>query len=109
MRGAAGWDGDRYMVVRTPRGNAIVWATVWDSAVDAGEFLAQMDRWAMRHLAADGSDGASERRTYAGRERRAVLSTGEVDGRPVVLYVEVPEGTSADLVTISQLRLEGGR
>ena len=109
-RAAEGWDGDRYMVVRTPRGEGIVWATVWDSAVDAGEFLAQMDRWAQRHLAAEGDGGASsERRAYAGRDRRAVLSTGEVDGRPVVLYVEVPQGASTDLVALSALRLEGGR
>lgn len=108
-RAAAGWDGDRYMVVRTPRGNGIVWATVWDSAVDAGEFLAQMDRWAARHLETGGGESSSERRSYAGRGRRAVLSTGEVDGRPVVLYVEVPEGASPDLVTLPQLSLDGGR
>jgi hypothetical protein len=109
-RAAAGWDGDRYMVVRTPRGNGIVWATVWDSAVDAGEFLAQMDRWAARHLdTRSGGEASSARRSYSGRGRSAVLSTGEVDGRPVVLYVELPEGSSADVVTLQQLSLDGER
>ena len=109
-RAAAGWDGDRYMVVRTPQGNGIVWATVWDSAVDAGEFLAQMDRWAARHLdTSSGGEPSSERRSYAGRGRRAVLSTGEVGGRPVVLYVEMPEGSSPDVVTLQQLSLDDER
>ncbi|MFL5550639.1 MAG: hypothetical protein ACJ77Q_09220, partial [Gemmatimonadaceae bacterium] len=39
LRGASGWDGDRYAVVNTPQGQGIVWLTVWDSAVEAGEFF----------------------------------------------------------------------
>ena len=31
MRGAAGWDGDRYMLIKTPRGDAIAWVSVWDN------------------------------------------------------------------------------
>jgi hypothetical protein len=109
-RAAAGWDGDRYMVVSTPRGEGIVWASVWDSAIDAGEFLGMMDRWTRRHLASSAASGASaERRVYAGRGRRAALSTGEVGGRPVVLYVEVPEGVAPDVATVAQLRLDAGR
>ena len=27
VRGAAGWDGDRYMLIETPRGDAIAWVT----------------------------------------------------------------------------------
>jgi len=38
IRGASGWDGDRYAVVNTPQGPGIVWLTVWDSHVEAGEF-----------------------------------------------------------------------
>src|SRR5215212_3499060 len=39
IRGATGWDGDRYAVVNTPQGQGIVWLTVWDSPVEAGEFF----------------------------------------------------------------------
>ena len=35
VRGAAGWDGDRYTVIDTPRGDAFGWVTVWDSPVEA--------------------------------------------------------------------------
>ena len=36
---AAGWDGDRYRIVRAGKGRGVVWVTVWDSAVDAAEFV----------------------------------------------------------------------
>src|SRR4051812_9182144 len=36
IRGASGWDGDRYAVVNTPQGPGLVWLTVWDSSVEAG-------------------------------------------------------------------------
>src|SRR6478672_4808181 len=39
LRGAAGWDGDRYAIVNTPLGQGIVWLTVWDSPVEAGEYF----------------------------------------------------------------------
>ncbi|HJU89539.1 MAG TPA: hypothetical protein VJ672_09110, partial [Gemmatimonadaceae bacterium] len=37
VRIAAGWDGDRYVVLETPRGEGIAWVTAWDSTVDAVE------------------------------------------------------------------------
>src|SRR5207237_8873100 len=39
VRGASGWDGDRYAVVNTLQGQGMVWLTVWDSPVEAGEFF----------------------------------------------------------------------
>ena len=38
MRGAAGWDGDRYEVIKFPTGEGIAWATLWDTSVQAAEF-----------------------------------------------------------------------
>jgi hypothetical protein len=35
---AAGWDGDRYRLLEGPGGEALVWATIWDSESDAAEF-----------------------------------------------------------------------
>jgi hypothetical protein len=43
VRGAAGWDGDRYMLIKTPKGDAIAWVTVWDSSIDAAEFFDLLD------------------------------------------------------------------
>ena len=43
IRASNGWDGDRYALVKTPAGNALVWATVWDTPGDAAEFMSAID------------------------------------------------------------------
>ena len=43
IRASNGWDGDRYALVKTPEGNALVWATVWDTPGDAAEFMSALD------------------------------------------------------------------
>ena len=43
IRASNGWDGDRYALVKTPAGNAVVWVTVWDSPVDGAEFTSAID------------------------------------------------------------------
>ena len=43
IRASNGWDGDRYALVKTPEGNALVWATVWDTPSDAAEFMSAID------------------------------------------------------------------
>ena len=39
VRGATGWDGDRYELFNTSGGQGIVWVAAWDAAVDASEFF----------------------------------------------------------------------
>src|SRR5262249_40605781 len=43
IRASNGRDGDRYAVVKTPSGNGIVWASVWDTPSDAAEFVSAID------------------------------------------------------------------
>src|SRR5262249_38712763 len=44
IRAAAGWDGDRYMLVKLPTGGyGLAWATVWDTQEDAAEFMSALD------------------------------------------------------------------
>lgn len=84
VRGAAGWDGDRYAIWQTPQGPAIAWASVWDTPGDAADFYSLMQRV----------------RSGWNRPARSVqLSTSEVGGRPVVLWVDVPTGAHVDLTT----------
>jgi hypothetical protein len=109
-RGARGWDGDRYLLVDTPQGQAFAWVTVWDSAVDAGEF----EDLAGRAIAARGGGEAAATTASSQRGTRSVttggrtyaLSTGEVKGRPVVLYVDVPAGASTALVNLRDVQLQ---
>jgi len=91
-RGAAGWDGDRYVMFDTPAGRGIAWASVWDTREDAADFYSLLQRAA--------TDRAREK---PGRSLH--VTTDEIDGRPVVLYVDVPAGTRPDLITLSAVRL----
>ncbi len=94
---AAGWDGDRYRLLRGPEGGeAITWVTVWDDAAEADAF---------RRAAGEAWDRLGADR--AGRRHRIRRRT--VDGRPVVTVREGPAGTApiaADRTL--RFRLEGG-
>lgn len=94
VRGAAGWDGDRYVLFQTAHGPAIAWATVWDTQGDAADFYALLQR------IRDGSNHQS---------RTVQVSTTEVSGRPVVLWVDVPSGERADVVTTANVRIGATR
>lgn len=90
-RAASGWNGDRYMTFDTPRGRAIAWASVWLSAAQSADFYTLAQR-------ADTARGSAQR----GRSVR--ISTGEVDGRSVVLLVDTPTGVASP-ITIRDVKL----
>ncbi|MGI9089495.1 MAG: hypothetical protein ACR2GG_00160 [Gemmatimonadaceae bacterium] len=93
-RGAAGWDGDRFIVFDTPMGAAIAWATVWDTPNDATDFYNLMQR-------VGDTDKSAQRST--------LVTTGEVGGRPVVLWLDVPAGSRTDAVTLANIRIGPAR
>jgi hypothetical protein len=106
VRGASGWDGDRYAVVNTPQGQGIVWLTVWDSPVEAGEFYDLAGQAIERRFntkARASAAGAGKAFSAAGRSLQ--LTTAEVQGRPAVIYVDVPAGASTAIVQPGQVRL----
>lgn len=103
---ARGWDGDRYRVVATPRGNALVWAIVWDSTVDAAQFVdAVGDAMGRRYRTSAPTVSKSGVRTYTGSGRTVVITPREIGGRNVVIFVDVPSGTSAALVDPARISL----
>ena len=106
IRGAAGWDGDRFVLFDTKGGDGIAWLTVWDSKIDAGEFYDLVDTSILkrfRNAKPKAADDAS--RTYEAAGRTIQVTTGEVDGRPVVLYVDVPIGAPTDVIDLSKVTL----
>ena len=105
VRGANGWDGDRYALVRTPGGDALVWVTVWDTPYDAGEFRDLMQQGLERKYEVGGA-GEATLRTFTARGRTMQLSTAESGGRPLVIFVDVPAGVSPSLLDVARLRLE---
>jgi hypothetical protein len=94
VRGATGWDGDRYLVYKTRQGNAITWATVWDTKADAADFYALLQR-------------AIDARQSANPGKRVMkATTGEIAGRPVVLMEDVPVGADPTAVTLKNIQLK---
>jgi hypothetical protein len=104
-RAATGVDGDRLAVINTPQGNALVWASVWDSAVDAADFLDVMADAARRRYELGKQDvapGSTTRRIEAPATpkhaaRSVTLSLEQVGGKPVVIYMDLPAGQSAPI------------
>lgn len=105
IRGATGWDGDRYALVDTPGGEALVWVTVWDSAIEAGEFREVMNIAIEKKLEVDGAAESETVRTYSSGGRIARLTTAEIGGRPAVIYTDAPAAAGGEIVNIAGIRL----
>jgi len=92
---AAGWDGDRFEVLGTPAGTAVLWASAWTTASDATEFAAALAAgWARRTglarppVAQAGASGA-DYGTGAG-ERRWRVERLDLHGVSVVRLADGP-------------------
>src|SRR5581483_6778654 len=103
IRASNGWDGDRYSLVKTPAGNAFVWVTVWDTPGDAAEFMSSIDAvMAARFNVRPSVTG--ERRHFVARARTIDVDVKDMGGRPVVLYTDVPAGTTVP-VSLAQVKV----
>ena len=106
VRGATGWDGDRYAVVNTPQGQGIVWLTVWDSPVEAGEFFHLAGQAVeARYSTKAGKASTDLVKNYSATGRTLQVSTMEIQGRPVVIYVDIPAGANPSIINASQVTL----
>jgi hypothetical protein len=104
VKGSIGWDGDRYALVKTPSGNAIVWATMFNTRQDGIEFIDALDavmreRFNIRALV------KGELRHFTAPKRTIEVNVREIDGRPLVLYVDVPTGESTNLVDLAKIQV----
>jgi hypothetical protein len=107
VRGATGWDGDRYAVVNTPQGQGIVWLTVWDSPVEAGEFFHLAGDAVEKRYATKAAAGSTELvKKYSAGGRAVQLSTMEIQGRPTVIYADVPAGANPNIINPAQVTLK---
>jgi hypothetical protein len=104
IRASNGWDGDRYALVKTPGGNAIVWVSVWDARQDGIEIIDALDQ-AIRARFNRQARVTGELRHYESDKRTIEINVREVEGHPVVLYVDVPAGQSTSLVDFNQVKV----
>lgn len=112
-RGASGIAGDQFAVVRIPQGDVMVWASVWDTPVDAADFMDLMADAARKRYDLGRqtvAPGATTRRLDipAGKThgaRTVLLSVQQMTGRPVVTFMDIPAGTSPKLIDLSRLTI----
>lgn len=104
-RAAMGVDGDRYAVVKLTEGDALVWASAWDSEADAAEFLDAMGNAARRRYelaVVNGADASATRQvdvpaTSARQARSVTVRLEQVGGKSVVIYMDLPAGVPAPI------------
>jgi hypothetical protein len=115
-RAAQGVDGDRWALVELPQGDALVWASVWDNAVEAAEFVDQFTEWLRKRHPRIGSRDALDAKTrtwYAppdtakGRLARSVIVHVETRGaRPLVVITDAPYGHATGLVDPARITID---
>ena len=80
---------------------------MWDSAVDASEFFDLLNRVVeKRYGMKDTGAAGSVTRSYTASGRSVQITTAEVTGRPVVLYVDVPAGSSTNVIDLNAVKLQ---
>jgi hypothetical protein len=105
LRAAAGWDGDRYVLVRTPAGHGIAWVTVWDTAVDAAEFAGALAESVLHRYGGIPVGPPSGVRSFTGSGRSIQISPAERGGKTLVLYTDVPAGQGLDVIDLNRVVL----
>jgi len=104
-RAAEGWAGDRYALVKAPQGDALAWLTVFRTAVDAAEFSHALEALARKRYGVAGGQKTAAALTFTAAGRTVKVWGGEVNGKPAVLYVDVPAGVTTDLFELGKVRL----
>jgi len=103
---AAGWDGDRYRVVRAGKGLGIVWVSVWDTPFDEAQFVDALGQAiGKRYNTAAPSLSGTGARTYTGSGRTVVITPRAIKGRSIVVYADVPAGASPALIDPARITL----
>ena len=88
-RGAAGVDGDRMALIRTPSGDAVAWASVWDTPADAREFLTMAGQAVRRRYQLPPQPSAD-----SSAQEIAVSATPTAKARVVRIVLEERRGQS---------------
>ncbi len=108
-RAAAGWGGDRYVVVNTPRGAGITWVSVWDSPFEAAEFRFALVQAIEKRLDLKPGTASGAVLQFAGKGRSIEVATATIQGHPAVIYTDVPAGASTRLIDVPMVRVSPAR
>ena len=107
IRGASGWDGDRFVLFETTGGDGLAWVTAWDTKIDAGEFFDLIDTLILKRFRnAKPKAATNEARTYDVGGRTIQVTAAEIGGHPVVLYVDVPAGAPTNVIDLTKVGVQ---
>ena len=95
---AEGWDGDRFMVVEGKGGTGLVWALVWDSAIDAAEFSDALSRVVRLRTAAPERQLPGGGATFASNGRTISIKPHSVGDRALVIYSDLPDAMGSSVI-----------
>lgn len=103
-RGASGWDGDRYVVVEGTGGRGIVWASLWDSAIEAAEFSDMLARaTAKRTGAGEATIPGGASFSVKGRTTRIVARA--MGDRTMIVYSDLPDAMSGGVIDAAAIKV----
>jgi hypothetical protein len=104
-RAAAGWDGDRFMVVEGAGGTGLVWALVWDSPMEAAEFSDVLSRVVRRRTGAAERSIAGGGATFASKGRTISILPRSVGDRALVIYSDLPDAMGSAVIDPAAISL----
>ncbi len=104
-RAASGWDGDRYVVLQGAGGRGIVWASVWDSALQAAEFSDALTRATQRRTGAPERSVGTGGATFANKGRTISILPRSVGDRAVIIYSDLPDAMNAGVIDAGAIRV----
>jgi hypothetical protein len=105
VRAAAGWGGDRYMVLKAQGGDGLVWLTAWDTAVDAAEFASALQDVIAKRFGSPQPRETRNGKVYTIRGRTINIWGGELSGHPAVLYEDLPSGTPTNVIDLGRVTI----
>jgi hypothetical protein len=93
------------MVVEGAGGRGIVWALVWDSALEASEFTDVLARATAQRTGAPERGVAGGGSTFAYKGRTVSILPHTIGDRAMVIFSDLPDGMGTDVVPTSGITL----
>lgn len=103
-RGGAGWDGDRYVVLTGAGGRGIVWASVWDTALEAAEFSDMLTRATAKRTGA-GEARVGTAASFSANRRTTRIMARAVGERTLIVYSDLPDAMSGGVIDAAAIAI----
>ncbi|MDB4880989.1 MAG: hypothetical protein JWL60_2435 [Gemmatimonadetes bacterium] len=104
-RAAAGWDGDRFMVLEGAGGRGLVWVSVWDSALEAAEFSDAANRATIRRTGAGERSLPDGGKSFSAKGRTTTIRPHSIGDRTLLVYTDLPDAMAPSVIDVTQIRI----